>query len=120
MRPTRRQMLTAAGSALATGSAGNAATAPGKVDCQSHLFVPELLDFMEKRKTSPMVYRRGGERYVVIRDWVRRILPKHTDPAGKIADMDAAGIELTALSINDPGPELFGKEGPAVARMVND
>jgi predicted TIM-barrel fold metal-dependent hydrolase len=25
-----------------------------------------------------------------------------------------------SISINDPGPELFGKEGPAVARMVND
>ena len=27
---------------------------------------------------------------------------------------------MTALSINDPGPELFGTDGPAVARMVND
>ena len=34
--------------------------------------------------------------------------------------MDKAGITITALSINDPGPELFGKEGPAVARLVND
>ena len=34
--------------------------------------------------------------------------------------MDAAGISMTALSINDPGPELFGKDGPAIARLLND
>jgi predicted TIM-barrel fold metal-dependent hydrolase len=38
----------------------------------------------------------------------------------KLADMDAAGIAITALSINDPGPEWFGAEGPAVARILND
>jgi hypothetical protein len=34
--------------------------------------------------------------------------------------MDANAIRLTALSINDPGPEWFGAEGPAVARIAND
>src|SRR6185503_19546383 len=49
-----------------------------------------------------------------------RILPKHTDVVAKLADMDANGIRMTALSINDPGPELFGKEGVAIAKMVHD
>ena len=115
-RPSRRSLL-AAGSALAL-----RADAPpsGRIDCQSHLFVPELLDWMEKRKTTPYVFRQGNDRFVVVNDWKRRILPKHTDVKAKIADMDAAGIALTALSINDPGPELFGKDGPAIARMVHD
>ena len=30
------------------------------------------------------------------------------------------GIAMTALSINDPGPEWFGADGPAVAQMLND
>ncbi|HET8548414.1 MAG TPA: amidohydrolase family protein, partial [Bryobacteraceae bacterium] len=47
-------------------------------------------------------------------------MPRHTDIDAKLADMDAAGIQMTALSINDPGPELFGAEGPAVARLVHD
>jgi predicted TIM-barrel fold metal-dependent hydrolase len=35
--------------------------------------------------------------------------------------MDANGIQLTALSINDPGPEVFGKaEADTIARMLND
>ena len=75
---------------------------------------------MEKRKTSPYVYRKDGSTYIVVNDWVRRLMPKHMDVEAKLADMDASGIGMTALSINDPGPELFGKEGPAVARLVND
>jgi len=98
------------------------AAAPGatRIDCQSHLFCPELLDLMEKRRESPHVFRKGPDRFVVIGEWTRRILPKHTDIAAKLADMDAAGIAMTALSINDPGPELFGKDGAAIARLVND
>jgi hypothetical protein len=69
--------------------------------------VPEVLDLMEKRKASPYVYSKGSDRYVVVGQWHRRILAKHTDVAAKLADMDANGIEMTALSINDPGPEVF-------------
>lgn len=91
-----------------------------RIDCQSHIYPPEMIAFLERRKTSPYVYRKGDDRYVVVKDWHRRILPKHTDVNAKIRDMDMSGIDLTALSINDPGPELFGTEGPAVSRMVND
>src|SRR3990172_1150553 len=90
------------------------------IDCQSHLFVPELLSLMEKRKDPPRVYRQGDDLFVVVGEWHRRVLPKHMDIHAKLADMDQNGIQLTALSINDPGPELFGKEGTAIARMVND
>src|SRR5205807_1934635 len=91
-----------------------------RIDCQSHLFIPELVAMMEKRKTSPYVYRKDGSTYIVVNDWVRRLMPKHMDVDAKLADMNASGIGMTALSINDPGPELFGKEGPAVAKLVND
>jgi predicted TIM-barrel fold metal-dependent hydrolase len=111
----RRQFLSTPALALAA-----APPAAASIDCQSHLFCPELLDLMEKRRDSPRVYRQGADRYVVIDQWTRRVLPKHTDVAAKLADMDAAGIGMTALSINDPGPELFAREGPAIARLVND
>jgi predicted TIM-barrel fold metal-dependent hydrolase len=115
--PNRRQFL--AGAATAATSRGATPTA-ARIDCQSHLFIPELVAFMEKRKTSPYVYRKDGGTYIVINDWVRRLMPKHMDVDAKLADMDASGIAMTALSINDPGPEMFSKDGPAVARMVND
>src|SRR5262249_2333400 len=38
----------------------------------------------------------------------------------KLADMDRAGVRMAALSINDPGPELFGKDSAAMAVMLND
>lgn len=116
MRANRREFLAGA---AATGMSAQAPR-PVTIDCQSHLFVPELIALMEKRKTSPYVYRKDGSTFVVVNKWVRRLMPKHLDVAAKLADMDAAGIATTALSINDPGPELFGNDGPAVARLVND
>ncbi len=92
----------------------------GKIDCQSHIFVPELIRMMEKRNEPPYVRQQDGGTVVVVGDWVRRLQPQHTDAGAKLRDMDEAGIAMTGLSINDPGPELFGAEGPAVARLVND
>ncbi len=91
-----------------------------RIDCQSHLYVPDLLALMEKREGSPRAYRKGPDLYVVVNQWVRRVLPKHTDVDAKVADMDGAKIRTTMLSINDPGPELFGADGPKVARLVHD
>src|SRR5262245_30481861 len=117
---TRRQFVNAATAAAALASESLAATRQGRIDCQSHLFAEEFLTYLEKRKSSPYLYRKGDQRFVAIGDWHRAILPNHTSVTGKLADMDAAGIEKAALSVNDPGPELFGDDSPAVARMLND
>lgn len=93
------------------------------IDCQSHLFVPELVEMMRKRKVPPYCYKQDGGIYVVTGppgEWRRRLRDKHMDAEAKLADMDAAGIERTMLSINDPGPERFGADGPAAARICND
>jgi predicted TIM-barrel fold metal-dependent hydrolase len=108
------------GEPQASNDAAGQRARPLAVDCQSHLFCPEIVALMEKRSEDPVVYRKGPDRYVRMGDWHRRILPNHMDVAAKVAVMDATGIGKTALSINDPGPEWFGKEGPAVARMLND
>src|SRR5215475_6477912 len=94
--------------------------AADRIDCQSHIYPPEMLALLERRKESPYAYRKDGALYVVIGDWQRRVLPNHSDVDAKLSAMDASKIGLTALWINDPGPELFGKGGPAIARMVND
>lgn len=108
--------MTQVSSAQETAPAGK----PFRIDCQSHLFCPELVEWMEKRTQDPVVYRKNGERWVRMGDWHRRILPKHMDVPAKLADMDQSGIQLTALSINDPGPEWFGDQGAEVARIAND
>jgi predicted TIM-barrel fold metal-dependent hydrolase len=91
-----------------------------KIDCQSHLFSPEMIALMTKRTEDPTVFVKDGVRYLKMGDWLRKIPPLYLDVDAKLAAMDANGIAMTALSINDPGPEWFGDDGPAVARMAND
>jgi predicted TIM-barrel fold metal-dependent hydrolase len=123
---SRRRFLkqTAAASAVAALSSARSATtavaSSGRIDCQSHLFSPEVVALMEKRKTDPRVFTKDGVRFVQMGDWLRKIPPHYFDVDAKLAAMDAAGISLTALSINDPGPEWFGTDGPLVAQMLND
>ncbi len=118
----RRSFIAGSAAATAASTLGlpAAGLAAGRIDCQSHLFVPDLLTLMEKRATDPHVFTRDGTRYLQMGDWLRKVPPLYTDVAAKLAVMDAAGIALTALSINDPGPEWFGADGPAVAQLCND
>lgn len=102
------------------GTAMDEQVSTGIVDCQSHIFVPEIVEIMERRRREPYVEWRDGQRYIVMGSWVRKFRPKHTDITGKLADMDAHGITTTMLSINDPGPEWFGPDGAAVAQIAND
>lgn len=119
---SRRKFMTASGTAMAAWPAAGTAAAgkpSGIIDCQSHLFVPEVLAFMEKRKQPPYIYSRHGQRILVVGNWHRPMV-SGIDLTAKLAAKDAAGIQLTALSTNDPGPEQFGADGPAVARMIHD
>jgi predicted TIM-barrel fold metal-dependent hydrolase len=114
----RRHFLTA----TVASSAVAAAAAPprGIIDCQSHLFFPEVLDMMRKRKVEPLVYDDKGTAILKMGDWLRKVPPHYLDVDAKLAAMDANGIEITMLSTNDPGPEWFGADGPAVAQLIHD
>ncbi|MFC5456210.1 amidohydrolase family protein [Prosthecobacter fluviatilis] len=109
-------------SATLAGSAAVAAAAPPKgiIDCQSHLFFPEVLDMMRKRKTEPLVHDDKGTVFLKMGDWLRKVPPFYLDVDAKLATMDASGIEITMLSTNDPGPEWFGADGAAVAQLIHD
>lgn len=126
---TRRKFVATTGLALAaTGLAADDKPAiqqesggrPIRIDCQSHLFCPEILERMQRRQTDPLAYRKGDDLFVRMGDWHRKVLPNHTNVEAKLRDMDECGIDMTALSINDPGPEWFGSEGPEIARILND
>jgi predicted TIM-barrel fold metal-dependent hydrolase len=113
----RREFLTAA----AVVPASLTVLPPGgRIDCQSHLFCPQVVALMERRTSDPRVVTRDGVRAVQMGDWLRKIPPHYMDVGVKLATMDANDIAMTALSINDPGPEWFGADGPAVAQMLND
>jgi len=102
------------------GSETAAVQTPFVVDCQSHLYCPQVLALLEKRTIDPLVYHKDGQQVVKMGDWHRKVLPNHTSVEAKLAAMDASGITMTALSINDPGPEWFGEDGPRLARVMND
>ena len=102
------------------GSETTAPPTPFVLDCQSHLYCPEVLSLLEKRTDDPLVYRKDGQQVVKMGDWHRKVLPNHTSVEAKLAAMDANGITMTALSVNDPGPEWFGDDGPRLARVMND
>jgi predicted TIM-barrel fold metal-dependent hydrolase len=110
------------GAALTQSGSAAPARAPirGAVDCQSHLFFPEVLDLMRRRKTEPLVYDRDGTVFLKMGDWLRKVPPMYLDVDAKLAAMDACGIEIALLSNNDPGPEWFGEEGPAAAQLMHD
>lgn len=104
----------------AAGRAAESTARGGLIDCQSHLFCEEMLALMERRSSDPSIVVKDGVRVVKMGDWLRKVPPHYLDVDAKLAAMDAAGVERAALSINDPGPEWFGADGPAVARVAND
>jgi hypothetical protein len=125
---TRRRFLATAGasSALATfplhaaEPVAAARMTSGLVDCQSHLFFPEVLDMMRKRQAEPLVYDHEGTAFLKMGDWLRKVPPAYVSVEAKLAAMDASGIAITLLSNNDPGPEWFSDDGPAVAHVIHD
>lgn len=126
-RLPRRDFLKAAGLAAALPAAAaaaqpdeNPAEKPLIVDCQSHLFFPRVLEAMRRRTAEPLVYDQDGVTYLKMGDWLRKVPPAYLDVDAKLAAMDASGIDITLLSTNDPGPEWFGDEGPAMARTIHD
>src|SRR5262245_13171340 len=90
------------------------------IDCQSHLFLPDVLAMMRRRKVEPLVYEQAGTLYLRMGDWLRKVPPSYLDVDAKLAAMDANGIEIALLSNNDPGPEWFGDDGPMVAQLIHD
>ena len=120
MSTSRRNFFKAAGLATALQASAQAAAKPFIVDCQSHLFFPEVLDMMRKRSAEPLVYDKDGTTYLKMGDWLRKVPPFYLDVDAKIAAMDANGIDITMLSTNDPGPEWFGNDGAAAARLIHD
>jgi len=93
---------------------------PFVVDCQTHLFLPEVLDAMRRRTTEPLVFDRDGTTFLKMGDWLRKVPPHYASVADKLAMMDSSGIDHALLSTNDPGPEWFAGDGPRIAATIHD
>jgi aminocarboxymuconate-semialdehyde decarboxylase len=91
-----------------------------RIDVQSHILPEWFVKLMAARRRSPRVIGKGRDRVLEVGSWRGKVLPKLTDIAPKLQQMDAAGIDLTVLSQQMPGPEMLGRDGPAAARRMND
>lgn len=91
-----------------------------RIDVQSHIFPEWFVTLLAGRRRTPRVVGKGADRFLEVGAWRGKVLPKLTDISLKLNQMDAAGIDITVLSQQMPGPEMLGKDGPAAARRMND
>ncbi len=66
------------------------------------------------------MYDKDGTTFLKMGDWLRKVPPAYVSVDAKLAAMDASGIAITMLGTNDPGPEWFSDDGPAVAQLIQD
>lgn len=92
------------------------------VDCQSHVFPREYAELLLENTTQVRTSRQGGGYLVSYGDLQRyRLDLESYDVERKVRDMDEAGIGVSVLSVNIPGPELLTPElGVRGARICND
>ena len=91
-----------------------------RIDVQSHIFPEWYLKLMAGRRRTPRVLGKGKDRVLEVGAWRGKVLPKLTDISLKLGQMDAAGIDITVLSQQMPGPEMLGKDGVAAGKRMND
>lgn len=93
------------------------------VDVHNHWFPPEWIAYLENRKGSPRMERKGGQMlfYAQGQRCSRISKPGHYDLATRVSDLDRCGIDTQLLSLTIPGvEELPLDEGVAWARKIND
>lgn len=93
---------------------------PLVVDCQTHLFLPDMLDEMRRRTADPVLLDRDGTAVLRMGGWQRTVPPGFGSLTAKLEMMDRCGIDHALLSVNDPGPEWFGDDAPRIAGRIHD
>ena len=93
-----------------------------RIDCQTHVFPAEYAEVLVRNPHPPQAIVQGDE-YLITYGEVQsfRLKSDAYSIERKLRDMDAAGIDVSVLSVNMPGPELLVPEvGIAGARACND
>ena len=92
------------------------------IDCQTHVFPAEYAELL-LRNQGWVRATREGDNYRVHYGGLQTFLLAMDSYRiqSKLHDMDAAGIDLSVVSVNMPGPELLDPDlGVAGARLCND
>ena len=93
-----------------------------KIDCQSHILPPAYAEALAGNRRPPFT-RVDADSYTVSYPGMQtfRMDRELYSVATKLRAMDAAGIDVSVISVNMPGPELLEPEvGVAAARTCNE
>jgi aminocarboxymuconate-semialdehyde decarboxylase len=95
------------------------------IDIHAHVILPEcqaMVEGLMSPEMEPFSYYGGEETNAYQVEHVKAIMPKATDPATRLADMDRMGIDVQAISIGPPGYFYWtdAELGVELARMQNE
>jgi len=95
------------------------------IDMHNHMIAPEVVDFLDregKRFETRIIERDGGRFFLIQESATRPINDKMTQPETRIADMDAEGVEVQAVSCVPfiMYPDVAPDAGLAIAQVNND
>lgn len=92
------------------------------IDIHAHAYPEAYLRQLARGSgAASLVTTSGGETRVVYGNDYSVVMPAHRDPAARLADLGAAGIDRQIVSL--PGPAVHLEtpaRGIALARLVND
>jgi aminocarboxymuconate-semialdehyde decarboxylase len=95
------------------------------IDMHNHMIAPEVVAFLEregKRFETRIIERDGGRFFLIQETATRPINDKMTRPETRIADMDAEGVQIQAVSCVPfiMYPDVAPDAGLAIAQVNND
>jgi len=92
------------------------------VDCQSHIFPKAYAEIIRRNTGFVQAQEKDGTYVISYGDLQKFILNIEVyDPKRKLKDMDDAGIDISILSTNIPGPErLLPELGIEGSRIINN
>ena len=92
------------------------------VDFHNHFYPSAYLKACEAGDSKVVVERDAeGQLLIVHKGDYNIVVPGHYDPEARLADMDAAGVDLQILTLTTPGVHIEERSrGIELARLVND
>ncbi len=93
-----------------------------RIDCQSHVFPAAYAEVLARNPRPPQAVPQGDEYIITYGDIQQfRLRQEVYDINRKIRDMEEAGVDVSVLSVNMPGPEVLVPELRVLgARICND